>query len=61
MISLARWFRFRSGEREAKAAVENSKAEQVSAHRLNAEVQNLHQGEDRITARVHEAFRGGQA
>lgn len=60
MISLAQWFRFRAGEKEAKAELEKSQRQQESAHRLNTEVRGLHQ-ENQITARVHQAMRGGRA
>lgn len=60
MINLAQWFRFRAGEKEAKDQLEKSKKQEESAHRLNNEVRDLHQ-ENRITARVHQAMRGGRA
>lgn len=60
MISLPKWLRpFRPGVAEAKAQLEQSKAEQVQSHRLAAEVRDLHQ-ENRITARMHAAMRGGR-
>lgn len=60
MISLARWLRQQPRAEEAKAQLEKSKAEQASANRLTREVRDLHQ-ENRITARVHRAMRGGPA
>jgi len=60
MISLTRWLRLRPGIQEAKAQVEKSKAQQAQTHRLADEVRELHQ-ENRITARMHQAMRGGRA
>jgi hypothetical protein len=62
VISLKAWLRrpVRPGLAEAKAQLEQSKSEQVQSHRLAVEVARLHQ-ENRITARVHQAFRGGRA
>lgn len=62
MISLREWLRrpFRPGLAEAKAQLEASKAAQVQSRRLVDEVRRLHQ-ENRITARVHNAMRGGNA
>jgi hypothetical protein len=60
VISLTRWLRQQPKAEEARAQLEKSKAEQVNAHRLTSEVRDLHQ-ENRITARVHRAMRGGPA
>lgn len=60
MISLRKWLRWEPAVEEAKEQLEKSQVEQDNAHRLNSEVRDLHR-ENRITARVHEAMRGGHA
>ncbi len=60
MISLTRLLRWQPRLEEAKQQLEKSQAEQVAAHRLNREVRQLHE-ENRISARVHAAMRGGHA
>ena len=57
MIRLRRWLRWQSAVGEAKAQLEKAQAEKAIAHRLSNEVR----AEDRITARMHEAMRGGRA
>lgn len=54
------WWRIRPGAQaqEARNELEKSKDEQAAARGLTREVSALHQ-ENRITARMHEAFRGG--
>jgi hypothetical protein len=46
-----------SGIEEAKRQVEKSKEQRAEAEQLTAEVRWRHQ-ENRISARVHQAFRG---
>ena len=57
MIRLTKWLRWQPAVEEAKAQLEKAQAEKAIAHRLSNEVR----AEDRITARMHEAMRGGRA
>lgn len=60
MIRLTKWLRWQPAVEEAKEQLEKSKAEKAASHRLVEEVNRLHE-ENRISARVHAAMRGGRA
>lgn len=63
MISPRKWLHrltVGSGIEEAKQQVEKSKEQRAEAEQLSAEVNWRHQ-ENRISQRVHQAFKGGRA